>query len=265
MSPFDLTGKRALVTGSSRGIGHAIAVGLARAGADVAVNYHRPPAAEHGRDNRADALDVVAEIEVLGRAAIALDADVSDVGAVEGMFAAIDDRFGGIDILVNNAGICPFHDFLDMPVELFDRVQSVNLRGTFLCSQAASRSMVRDGNGGRIISVSSISALVGGAQQAHYTSTKAGIHSLMQSMAISLGRHGITCNSVMPGAILTDLNRDDLSDQDKLDYFARRIPVGRLGAPSDLAGPVVFLASSAAAYVSGASLLVDGGMFVNLQ
>jgi L-rhamnose 1-dehydrogenase len=125
--------------------------------------------------------------------------------------------------------------------------------------------MVAQGRGGRIVSVSSISALVGGAQQAHYTPTKAGIHSLMQSMAIALGPHGITCNSVLPGAIGTDINRDDWSDPDKLAYLNNRIPLGRLGEPADVAGPVVFLASPAAAYVTGSGLLVDGGLFVNLQ
>ena len=107
--------------------------------------------------------------------------------------------------------------------------------------------------------------MVGGAQQTHYTPTKAGIHSLMQSMATSLGRYGITCNSVLPGAIATDINRDDWSDPAKLDYLNGRIPLGRFGQPDDVAGPVVFLASDAARYVTGSALLVDGGLFVNLQ
>ena len=121
------------------------------------------------------------------------------------------------------------------------------------------------GQGGSIIAVSSISALVGGEYQTHYTPTKAGLHSLMQSTAIALGKHGIRCNSVLPGTILTDINKDDLADVEKRRYMESRVPLGRLGAPEDLAGPIVFLASDLAEYVTGAALLVDGGMFVNLQ
>jgi L-rhamnose 1-dehydrogenase len=262
---MDLTAKVALVTGGSRGIGRAICLGLADAGAAVAVNYHQPEAPEFGRDNFADAREVVATIEARDGKAIAIEADVADRAAVERMIGATVDQLGGLDILVNNAGICPFHEFLDMPEDLWDRVQDVNLKGPFLCSQAAANQMVAQGHGGRIISVSSISALVGGALQTHYTPTKAGVHSLMQSLAIVLGPHGITCNSVMPGAIATDINKDDLSDPEKRAYMERRIPIGRLGEPNDIAGPVVFLASEAARYVNGAALLVDGGLFVNLQ
>lgn len=172
---------------------------------------------------------------------------------------------GGLDILVNNAGICPFHDFLTMSEALWDRVQDVNLKGVFLCSQAAARVMIEQGRGGRIVSISSISALVGGGMQTHYTPTKAGVHSLMQSLAIVLGPSGITCNSVLPGTIATDINNEDLANPEKRAYMSRRIPVGRLGEPDDIAGPVVFLASDAARYVNGAALLVDGGLFVNLQ
>jgi L-rhamnose 1-dehydrogenase len=260
-----LAGRSALVTGASRGIGRGIALGLAAAGADVAVNWYRPASPEFGRDNEADVASVVAEIEALGRRAVAVEADVSDGAAVRAMVDEVVLGLGGLDIMVNSAGICPFHDFLTMPEELWDRVHAVNLRGAFLCSQAAARVMVEQGRGGRIISVSSISALVGGGQQAHYTPTKAGVHSLMQSIAIPLGPHGITCNSVLPGAIGTDINRDDWSDPQKLAYLNGRIPLGRLGEPDDVAGPVVFLASPAARYVTGSSLLVDGGLFVNLQ
>ncbi|HEX8627457.1 MAG TPA: SDR family NAD(P)-dependent oxidoreductase [Catenuloplanes sp.] len=260
-----LRDRTALVTGASRGIGRGIALGLAAAGADVAVNYHLPPTSEFGHDNAKDAEAVVAEIEALGRRAIAVEADVSRGAAVTAMVDDVVARLGGLDILVNSAGICPFHDVLSMPEELWDRVHAVNLKGAFLCSQAAARVMVAQGRGGRIVSISSISALVGGGQQAHYTPTKAGMHSLMQSMAISLGPHGITCNSVLPGAISTDINKEDWSDPDKLAYLNGRIPLGRLGEPDDVAGPVVFLASAAARYVTGSSLLVDGGLFVNLQ
>jgi L-rhamnose 1-dehydrogenase len=167
--------------------------------------------------------------------------------------------------MVSNAGICPFHSFLDMPVETFERTMRVNMHGGYFMCQAAARQMVAQGHGGSIIAMSSISALVGGEFQTHYTPTKAGVHSLMQSAAIALGRHGIRCNSVLPGTILTEINKDDLADQKKRDYMEGRIPLGRLGVPEDMVGPTVFLASDMARYVTGAALLVDGGAFVNLQ
>jgi L-rhamnose 1-dehydrogenase len=256
MSDDRLKGKVAIVTGGSRGIGRGISIGLAAAGADVAVNY---------LGNQKEAEEVVEHVQKLGGRAVAVRANVGDRLDVEDMFATVCREFGGLDILVNNAGICPFHEFLTMPEELWDQVQAVNLKGTFLCSQAAARIMVDQGRGGRIISISSISAFVGGGMQTHYTPTKAGQRSLMQSLAIVLGPHGITCNSVMPGTIQTDINEEDLSDPEKRAYMQQRIPVGRLGHPEDLAGPVVFLASDEARYVNGADLLVDGGLFVNLQ
>jgi L-rhamnose 1-dehydrogenase len=233
------------------------------------VNYHDTDRhvgdQEFGHDNEADAASVVEQIEALGRRGVAVRADVADSADVRTMVETTVDALGGLDILANNAGICPFADFLDLPEDLWDRVHAVNLKGTFLCSQAAARVMVAQGRGGRIIGMSSISALVGGARQTHYTPTKAGVHALMQSMAIALGPHGITCNSVMPGAIATDINADDWSDPGKRAALDRRIPLGRFGEPDDIGGPVVFLASDAARYVTGASILVDGGLFVNLQ
>jgi L-rhamnose 1-dehydrogenase len=141
----------------------------------------------------------------------------------------------------------------------------VNLHGAYYMVQAAANQMVKQGGGGAIVAVSSISALVGGEYQTHYTPTKAGVLSLMQSTAIALGRHKIRCNAVLPGTILTDINKEDLADPKKRAYMEGRIPLGRLGEPDDLAGPILFLASDLARYVTGAALLVDGGMFVNLQ
>jgi L-rhamnose 1-dehydrogenase len=260
-----LAGKVALVTGGSRGIGRAICLRLAADGATVAVNYHQPPEPEFGRDNLADVNEVVTAITGAGGQAIAVAGDVALKADVDAMIDKVVTELGGLDILVNNAGICPFHEFLTMPEELWDRVTDVNLKGVFLCSQAAANVMVAQGRGGRIISVSSISALVGGAMQTHYTPTKAGVHSLMQSLAIVLGPHGITCNSVMPGAIATDINRESWSDTGRREQLNSRIPIGRVGGPDDIAGPVAFLASDDARYVNGAGLLVDGGLFVNLQ
>jgi L-rhamnose 1-dehydrogenase len=254
-----LAGKVAVVTGAGRGIGRAVALRLGREGAAVLVNH--PP----GLDEAAYAETVVQELEAEGHEAMTYAADVSQKAQVDAMFLAVHDRFGGVDILVNNAGICPFATWWDMTEELWDHVYAVNLKGAFLCSHAASKMMRDQGRGGRIISLSSISALVGGSLQTHYTPTKAGIRSLMQSLAIVLGPYGITCNSILPGTILTDINRSLYQDPQRLQHDAQRVPVGRLGRPDDIAGAVAFLASDDAQYINGADLLIDGGLFVNLQ
>jgi L-rhamnose 1-dehydrogenase len=251
-----LENKVLLVTGGSSGIGRATAIEAARHGADVAINYL-------GHDE--GARSAVAEIEALGRKAIAIEGDVADAATAQDFVARAVDALGGVDVFVSNAGICPFHSFLDMPAETFERTMRVNLHGAFYMTQAAAGQMVKQGRGGAIVAVSSISALVGGEMQTHYTPTKAGVHSLMQSTAIALGRHGIRCNSVLPGTIQTEINKDDLADVEKRARMETRIPLGRLGEPEDLAGPIVFLASDMARYVTGAALLVDGGAFVNLQ
>ena len=251
-----LENQRILVTGASRGIGRATAVECARHGADVAIQVW---------NDDAEARNVADEVEALGRKCVVFDGDVADPDSSPAFVTAAVAGLGGIDAFVANAGICPFHSFLDMPREVLERTVGVNLLGAYYGVQAAANRMVEQKTGGAVVAVSSISALVGGEMQSHYTPTKAGVHSLMQSAAIALGRHGIRCNSVMPGTVATDINRDDLADPKKREYMEGRIPLGRLGRPGDIAKVVVFLVSDLAGYVTGASVLADGGLFVNLQ
>jgi L-rhamnose 1-dehydrogenase len=153
-----------------------------------------------------------------------------------------------------------------MDKELFSSTVRINLDGAFYSCQAAARQMAKQGRGGSIIGISSISALVGGGLQTHYTPTKAGILSLMQSLAVALGPHRIRCNALLPGTIKTQLNEEDLSNKEKREYTEKRVPLGRTGDTKDMAGPAVFLAcEELSAYVNGSQLLVDGGLFVNLQ
>ena len=250
-----LAGKVAIVTGAARGIGQAIALRFGQEGARVAIADVR----------EAEGQNTVRLIEAAGGQACFVRADVSDCAQVQGMVRAVLDRWGTIDILVNDAGICPFEDFLEMPEALWDHVLDVNLKGYFLASQAVARVMVERGIRGRIIAVSSISAEFGGSSQAHYCASKAGINLLVKSMAISLGPHGITVNAVLPGTVETAINRDALADSAVRDYWSKRAPLGRLGQPEDIAGPVLFFATDDSAWCTGALLVVDGGTSVNLQ
>jgi L-rhamnose 1-dehydrogenase len=250
-----LKDKIAIVTGATRGIGQAIAVRFGREGARVAIV---------GRD-QGKGRETVERIAAAGGQALFLPADVADGAQVQAMVQAVLDRWGRIDILVNNAAICPFHDFLDMPETLWERVLDVNLKGYFLCSQAVARAMIEQGIHGRIIAVSSISAEFGGSQQAHYCASKAGINLLVKSMAISLGPYGITCNAILPGTVETDINREALAVPEFRDYWSRRAPLGRIGQPDDIAGPALFFASDDSAWCTGSLLVVDGGTSVNLQ
>lgn len=182
-------------------------------------------------------------------------------------------HFGRLDIFVSNAGICQFSEFLSITPDLWSQTLNTNLSGAFFAIQAAARAMsTQDPPGGSIIAVSSISALVGGSMQGHYTPTKAGLLSLMQSGACALGKYNIRCNALLPGTIRTQLNDKDLEGPEgseaasKRRYMEGRTPLGRLGKPEDLAGPAVWLGcEELSGYVTGAQILVDGGMFVNLQ
>jgi L-rhamnose 1-dehydrogenase len=218
---------------------------------------------------------VQADVEAAGAETALAEGDISLPTTAAALVEA-GQRFGRIDVLVSNAGICPFHAFLDLPHDLWRRVQDVNLNGAFYAVQAVANAMAtQEPRGGSIVAISSISALMGGAEQCHYTPTKAGVKSLMESCAIALGGMGIRCNSVLPGefsranltagTIETSINRDDLANPEKRAAMTRRIPVGRLGEPDDIAQPVVFFASDMAKYCTGASLLVDGGAAISLQ
>ncbi|KAK4119569.1 NAD(P)-binding protein [Parathielavia appendiculata] len=271
MAPNNLlAGKTAIITGGTTGIGRAIALAFLAQGCDVAVNHLDLETDKPHLDS------LLAEAESLrtnnpssGRLAH-LPGDVRDPATGSQLVTFCLATFGAtrLDICVSNAGICTFADFLDLDHDLYAKTVRTNLDGAFYLVQAAARQMARHQSppGGSIIGISSISALVGGGMQTHYTPTKAGVLSLMQSTAVALGKYRIRCNALLPGTIRTQLNEEDLKDEGKRGYMEGRIPLGRTGEPRDLAGPAVFLAcEELSGYVTGAQLLVDGGLFVNLQ
>lgn len=265
--PQLLVGKAAIITGGATGIGRAIALEYARHGCNVCINYFDP----YPETSPAQALLVASLYEeiqglpqpITQRAVtfLAVEGDISLASTAGALVSRAVQAFGGVDIFVSNAGVCRFHDFLTLPPDLLTSTIGTNLTGAFFAVQAAARQMVAQGRGGSIIGISSISALVGGAGQTHYTPTKAGVLSLMQSCAAALGRYGIRCNAILPGTVRTRLNEDDLKDHAKRDYMEGRVPLGRLGRPEDVAGPAVFLGSDLSTYVSGAQLLVGKSIY----
>jgi 3-oxoacyl-[acyl-carrier protein] reductase len=244
-----LEGKVALVTGASRGIGRAIAEELAAQGASVVVNYLSSPES---------AEEVVQEIVAQGGTAVAIQADVSDFASAQDLVKATIDTYGQIDILVNNAGTTQDTLLMMMKEDQWDRVIDTNLKSVFNCCKAASRSMVRRKQGGRMINISSVSGIVGQAGQANYAASKAGIIGFTKSLAKELGSRNITVNAVAPGFVLTDLTADLPEDlvQKSLEY----IPLGRWGELNEIANVVAFIASDQASYVTGQVIAVDGGI-----
>jgi len=241
---------------------------MARHGANVAVNYLGTSQSSLIASLRAAvaSLSSSSSSSSPGPRFLARPGDISQRQTSVDFVAATVATFGSLDVFVSNAGVCRFADFLTLPESLYSATVRINLDGAFFATQAAAAQMVSQGHGGSIIGISSISALVGGAGQTHYTPTKAGVLSLMQSTATALGRHGIRCNAILPGTIRTQLNDEDLRDDGKRAYMEGRIPLGRTGVPEDIVGPAVFLAcASLSGYVTGAQILVDGGLFVNLQ
>lgn len=247
-----LEGKRALVTGAgSRGIGAAIAEALAAAGADVAVHYH---------GDGTLASELVDRIRASGRRAVALPADLTDPAAGRALVGRAVDALGALDILVCCAAVLTRAPFLDLTDAEWDRIHAVDLRGYFVTAQEAARRMVARGAGGRIIMVSSVNQATVTRGIAHYAAAKGGVMQLAKSMALELARTGITVNLIAPGTIETDLNRAFLSEGENRRAKLGLIPMGRIGRPEDVAGAAVFLASEAAGYVTGATIVVDGGL-----
>jgi glucose 1-dehydrogenase len=253
-----LSGQPALVTGASSGIGRAVALALARAGADVVVNY--------GRDGEA-ARAVCHDIEALGRRALAIGADVSDEAAVAAMFAQAVDAFGTLHIVVSNAGIQRDAAFDAMTLDEWNRVIAVNLTGQFLVTRAAAREFIRRGPvpgissaTGKLICMSSVHQQIPWAGHANYAASKGGVMLLMQSVAQELAPARIRVNSIAPGAIRTPINEPAWSTPEALNALLKLIPYRRIGEPDDIARAAVWLASDASDYVTGATLFVDGGM-----
>ncbi|MBI2350806.1 MAG: 3-oxoacyl-ACP reductase FabG [Deltaproteobacteria bacterium] len=244
----DLSGKVALVTGASRGIGKAIAVAMARSGASVGVNY---------RTSEMEAAETVKEIESLGVRAAAFKADVGDQNQVEIMLAGIESTFGRLDILVNNAGVTRDALLLQMGEGDWEEVLRINLWGVYHCSKAAAKGMVLR-RWGRIINLSSIAATMGRKGQTNYSASKGAIDAFTRSLAAELGAKGVTVNSIAPGLIVTDMTRGILPFAES--WVRERIAVRRPGTAADVAPLTVFLASEGADYITGQVIAVDGGL-----
>lgn len=244
-----LEGQVALVTGGSRSIGRAIALGLAREGADVAVNYVQHADAAQG---------AVREIQALGRRAIAVRADTSRQAEVRAMVAEVTQALGPIDILVNSAGVQKRVFFLDLHEEDWDWMLDVNLKGYFLVGQAVAAGMKARGKG-KIVNVSSEAGGFPAPRMTAYCVSKAGVAMLTKCMALELAAHGIRVNALAPGLTRTDINRKDLEDETFLKARLQRIPLGRVMNPEDLVGAAVFLASTDSDSMTGQTLQVDGG------
>ncbi len=246
-----LNSKVALVTGATSGIGKAIALELSRQGASVVVNYIGPAA---------DANHALAEIRSNGGSAIAVEADVSNSAQVSSMIQQTVAQFGQIDVLVNNAGIEQQTPFLEKPEAEWDRVIAVDLKGPFLCAQAAAREMARRGKGGTIINISSVHEEIGFPGYASYCAAKGGLRMLCRDLALELAPYHINVVNVAPGAIATPINLRTLTDPEKKSALEREIPLGRIGTPEEVAKLVAYLASDDASYITGTTVFIDGGL-----
>ncbi len=248
MPGIDLSGKVALVTGASRGIGSVVAIRLAQAGAKVGVNFHASSEL---------ATAVVDKINKAGGEAFLVGGDVSQEDEAEAVIKQLVEHFGSIDILVNNAGINIDQLLIRMKTEDFDSVMNINLRGAFLCTRFAMTHMIRQ-RSGRVINMSSVVGLSGNPGQANYAAAKAGLVGLTKAVAREVASRNVTVNALAPGYIVTSMVEE--IPEDKQDQILARIPMGRFGTPEDVAEAVVFLSSDGASYITGQVLTIDGGM-----
>ncbi len=248
LQQFDLTGKVAVVTGASRGLGEAMALALAEAGADVALVART-----------AGSLDAVAaRVREMGRRALAVPVDLSRTEGIEEMAHRVVDGYGRVDVLVNAAGTQARKPILEVTEEDWERVISLNLKAVLFCSQAVARRMIQQGRG-KIINIASLSSSIGIQNISVYTAAKGGVLSLTRAMAVEWARHGINVNAIGPGYFPTELTRGVYEDPQRNRWVVERTPMGRWGAPRDLAGAVVFLASEASDFITGELINVDGG------
>ena len=251
MDLFDLTGKVALVTGASRGLGRAMSLALARAGCDVALNARTAEALE----------EVSHEIRALGRKSLAVPGDVSDEHHVKGIVETTQKKFGRIDVLINNAGIWKSGYLVRLALEDWQELLRVNMTGAFLAARAVAKVMLKQ-RSGKIINLSSIQAFRGAPQSMAYAATKAAIIQMTRVSAMELGPAGIQVNAIAPGFFATDMTKpyqEDKGKKEMLDAYVARIPLRRHGHPEDLSGAVVFLASRASDHITGQVIIVDGG------
>lgn len=246
---FDLSGRVAIVTGTSRGLGQYMARALARAGADLVLSSR----------NRERLLEFEKEIRALGRRTVSLELDVRNLESIQAMVKAAEDAFGHIDILVNNAGCNVRKPALDVTWEDWNLILETNLRGSFFVAQAVAHGMIAR-RYGRIINIGSVTSVAGYAGLGPYGASRGGIRQLTMSLADDWGRHGVTVNCLAPGWFRTEQNKVLYENKEWVEYLCDRIPVKRPGQPQDLDGAVVFLASESSRYVTGQTLLVDGGI-----
>ena len=247
LDQFQLDGKTAIVTGATRGLGQGIAVGLAEAGADLAVV------------GRSDASETRRRIEDLGRRCVTLRADLADKGSVAEIVATTVEELGGIDVLVNNAGTIRRAPVTEFTEKDWDDVMDVNLRTLFFLSQAVARVMIEQGRGGKIVNVASMLSYQGGILVPSYTASKSAVLGLTRLLANELAPHGIQVNGIAPGYMATDNTRPLREDAVRSKAILERIPAGRWGSPDDIQGAAVFLASAASQYMHGYTIAVDGG------
>ena len=249
MNAFDLTGKVAIVTGASRGLGQTFARALARAGADLAITSRTLGSLNAFQE----------EVEAMGRRSVPLELDVRDEGSIRRMVSDAAKAFGRIDILVNNAGCNVRKPAVDVTWDDWNLILDTNLRGAFFVAQSVAREMIPNGRG-RIINIGSVTSVMGYAGLGPYGASRGGIRQLTMSLADDWGPHGITVNCLAPGWFKTEQNKVMYEDPEWVAYLIDRIPMRRPGKMSDLEGPVIFLASDASEYVTGQTLLVDGGI-----